>query len=101
DHPLLAHLHRAEVGKLLLLEGFEVDAPTRGSGGEIDIAAVARGNNRPLREIGPVGDLHQASARSIFVEKLRKAGPVRDEDQPLHRAVIGRDEEEWMMMDRR
>ena len=71
----------------------------RRAGGEIDVAPVRRRDDRPVGEIRPVGRLNQLAAGAVLEENLRLAGAMRDEDQPPHRAVVGRHEEERMMMD--
>ena len=73
----------------------------RRAGGEIDVAAVGRRDDRPVREIGAVGHLHQFAAGAVLEEDLRRAGAIRHEDQLPHRVVVGRHEEERVMMDRR
>ena len=79
----------------------KVDTPGAGAGGEIDKASVRRRIDRPVGQIGPVGDLHQFAGRAVFIENLRRAGAMRNENQLGAGLVIGRHEEKRMMMNAR
>ena len=82
DHALLAHLDRAEIGELCLGEVIEIDPPRAGAGGEIDEASVRRRIDRPFGDVGTVRRLHEFARCAVLEENLRRAGPMRNEDQP-------------------
>ena len=101
DHAPRAHLDRAEVAQPFLGERLQVEAPGSGAGDEEGVPPVVRREERPLGEIVPVGELHEPPALALLREELRRAGPVRDEDEAPHRPVPRRHEEERVVMDRR
>jgi hypothetical protein len=57
--------------------------------------------DRPLGDPGHVGELDQLAARLLFDKDLGAIGAVRDEHQPAHRVVVGGNEKERLVMDRR
>ena len=59
-----------------------------------------RGMDAPFIQIVAIGQLHERCGLTVFQKDLGAAGAVRDEHEPLHPVVIGREVVEGMVVDR-